>query len=241
MKNQIEQFQRELSLSPYAQQAIGERNFSQDTIQTFQIGFCPAFEGFEFDLLNGRVVLPLHDAYNEVIAFAGRRIDHYSIQVKDYYKHKTNSLQGLEKYSKWKSSKWINTPYTKSSHLFNLNRAKKHIYEIGYCILVEGYYDVMRLHELGFPNTLALCGTSISETQCNLISRYCNKVLIMLDGDDAGQMAAEKNSIKTRQNNLFTNIAKLPLHFDPDNLDQNTLKLIHHELTISDKELYIKL
>jgi DNA primase len=241
MKNQIEQFQRELKLSSQALKALEERNFSQETIQTFQIGFCPAFGGFEFDLLNGRVVLPLHNAYNEVIAFAGRRVDYYGVQVKDYYKHKTDSLQGLEKYSKWKSSKWINTPYSKSSNLFNLNRAKQPIFEMGYCIIVEGYFDVMRLHELGFPNALALCGTSISDVQCNLISRYCNKVLIMLDGDEAGEIATEKSSIKTRQNNLFTNIAKLPLNFDPDNLDRTTLKLIHHELTNSDKELYIKL
>ena len=142
---------------------------------------------------------------------------------------------------KWKVTKWVNTPYQKANHLFNLHRAKKSIFEKGYCIIVEGYFDVMRLSQLGFDNVVALSGTSLTETQCELIFRYCNKVLIMLDGDDAGKNATNKTMDRVRQNNIFANVVELPDNLDPDDLDEETMKIINSEITNSDEELYIKL
>lgn len=241
MKAQIEQFQRELTLSSSAKQVLGDRNFLPDTLNEFEVGFCPAYAGYEFDLLNGRIVLPIYDAYNNWIGFAGRKVDSYSTTVKEYYQLKSTNLQGLDRFLKWKVTKWINTPYQKANHLFNLNRAKKYIYDAGYCIIVEGYYDVMRLHQLGFKNVVALSGTSLTETQCNLIFRYCNKVLIMLDGDDAGKNATNKTMDRVRQNNIFANIVELPDNLDPDDLDEETMKIINSEVINSEEELYIKL
>jgi len=197
---QIEQFQRELTLSSNAKTVLEDRNFLPDTLVRFQVGFCPAYAGYDFDLLNGRIVL-----------------------------------------LKWKVTKWVNTPYQKANHLFNLHRAKKSIFEKGYCIIVEGYFDVMRLSQLGFDNVVALSGTSLTETQCELIFRYCNKVLIMLDGDDAGKNATNKTMDRVRQNNIFANVVELPDNLDPDDLDEETMKIINSEITNSDEELYIKL
>jgi DNA primase len=241
MKAQIELFQRELKLSSSAKTALGDRNFLPETLETFQVGFCPAFAGYDFDLMNGRIVVPIYDAYDNWLGFAGRKIDYYSTQVKEYYQLKTSNLQGLDRFMKWKVSKWINSPYQKANHLFNLNRAKKHIYEVGYCIIVEGYFDVMRLHQLGFKNVVALSGTSLTETQCNLIYRYCNKVLIMLDGDDAGKNATNKTMERARQNSIFANVVELPNSLDPDDLDEETMKIIDTEIINSVEELYIKL
>lgn len=241
MKAQIELFQRELKLSSSAKAALGDRNFLPETLETFQVGFCPAFAGYDFDLMNGRIVVPIYDAYDNWLGFAGRKIDYYSTQVKEYYQLKTSNLQGLDRFMKWKVSKWINSPYQKANHLFNLNRAKKHIYEAGYCIIVEGYFDVMRLHQLGFKNVVALSGTSLTETQCNLIYRYCNKVLIMLDGDDAGKNATNKTMDRARQNSIFANVVELPNSLDPDDLDEETMKIIDTEIINSVEELYIKL
>jgi len=241
MKAQIELFQRELNLSSSAKTALGDRNFLPETLETFQVGFCPAFAGYDFDLMNGRIVVPIYDAYDNWLGFAGRKIDYYSTQVKEYYQLKTSNLQGLDRFMKWKVSKWINSPYQKANHLFNLNRAKKHIYEAGYCIIVEGYFDVMRLHQLGFKNVVALSGTSLTETQCNLIYRYCNKVLIMLDGDDAGKNATNKTMDRARQNSIFANVVELPNSLDPDDLDEETMKIIDTEIINSVEELYIKL
>ncbi len=241
MKVQIEQFQRELSLASGAQKVLEDRDFSKPTLINFEVGFCPAYAGYDFDLLNGRIVLPIYDAYGNWVGFAGRKVDDYSTKVKEYYQQKTTKLQGLDRFMKWKVTKWVNTPYAKSNHLFNLNRAKRYIHEAGYCIIVEGYFDVMRLSQLGFHNVVALSGTSLTETQCDLIYRYCNKVLIMLDGDDAGKIATNKTMERARQNNIFANIVELPDNLDPDDLDEETMKIIDSEVRTSDEEMYIKL
>ena len=241
MKAQIEQFQRELTLSSSAKKVLEDRNFLPETLSEFEIGFCPAYAGYDFDLMNGRIVLPIKDAYGNWIGFAGRKVDDYSTQVKEYYQHKSTKLQGLDRFMKWKVTKWVNTPYQKANNLFNLHRAKKYIHEAGYCIIVEGYFDVMRLSQLGFNNVVALSGTSLTETQCDLIYRYCNKVLIMLDGDDAGKIATNKTMERARHNNIFASIVELPDNLDPDDLDKETMKIIDSEIRNSDEELYIKL
>jgi DNA primase len=241
MKSEIQQFQRELNQSSGAKSALEDRSFLPEVISEFEVGYCPAYAGYDFDLLNGRIVLPIYDVYDNWIAFCGRKVDAYSKDVKNYYQQKTNKFEGLNKFFKWKTSKWINTPYQKSHHLYNLNKAKKHIFASNYCIVVEGYFDVMRLHQLGYKNVVALCGTSLSERHCELIYRYCNKVLIMLDGDEAGKIATQKSLIKVRNNGLFANIAELPEGQDPDDLTKETLEFINSQITEAEEEIYIKL
>lgn len=241
MKTQIDQFIRELNLSSSAKKALEDRHFSLDTISRFEMGLCPAVAGYDFDLLNGRLVLPIYDVYGNWVAFAGRKVDAMSTSVKNYYQEKTSSLQGLDKFMKWKTSKWLNTPYSKSNHLFNLNNAKRYVFEKDYCFVVEGYFDVMRLSEYGYHNVVALCGTSLSDRQCELLRRYCDKIVLLLDGDDAGRLATNKSSIKARQMNLFANIVELPESQDPDDLDTETLRIIEKEIMQAGEELYIKL
>jgi len=241
MNSQTEQFIRELDLSSSAKKYLEDRSFCKQTINEFQVGFCPSCSSFSFDLLNGRLIVPINDVYGHNVAFAGRKLDNYSTEVKNFYQEKTSNLTGLEKFLKWKTSKWINTPYTKAHHLYNLDKAKKHIFETGFCVIVEGYFDVMRLCQLGFKNVVALCGTSLTSRQCELIYRYSNKILIMLDGDDAGKNATNKTIIKARANNIFANVIDMPDGKDPDDLDEQTLQIIFDEITNSDEEVYIKL
>ena len=238
---QIEQFQRELNLSSSAKKYLQDRFFDSTTVEQFNIGFCPSCSSFNFDLLNGRIVVPIFDVYGEHIAFAGRKLDNYSTDVKDFYQQKTSDLVGLNKFLKWKTSKWINTPYTKANHLYNLDKAKKHIFDLGFCVIVEGYFDVMRLSQLGYKNVVALCGTSLTSRQCELIYRYTNKILIMLDGDEARKTATNKTIFKARANNIFANVIDMPENLDPDDLDQETLEIIFNEIINSDEEVYIKL
>ena len=185
--------------------------------------------------------MPIYDVYGEHIAFAGRKLESYGTDVNKFYQSKTSKLQGLTKFLKWKTSKWINTPYRKADHLFNLNNAKKYIYELGFCVIVEGYYDVIRLWQLGFKNVVALCGTSLTDRQCELIYRYCDRILIMLDGDNAGKEATNKAIDKARKKNIFANVVDLPEDVDPDNLDKETLDIIYEEIMKSDEEVYIKI
>lgn len=239
--NQIIQFQRELSLSSSAKKHLQERNFSIETIEEFCVGFCPSCSSYSFDLLNGRVIVPIFDVYGDFIAYSGRKIQEYSTEVKEFYQSKTNNFQGLDRFLKWKTSKWINTPYLKSNHLFNLNNAKKFAVEKNYCFIVEGYYDVMRLWELGFKNVIGLCGTTLTNTQCDLLYRYCDHLIIMLDGDDAGKTATNRVVNKARSKRLYCSIVDIPSNLDPDDLTKETLEFISKEIENSDEELYIKL
>jgi DNA primase len=241
MNHQTEQFQRELNLSLTTQEYIKERSFYSDTIEKFCVGFCPATSSYGFNLLNGRLVVPIQDTYGNEVAYAGRRIDDYGTQVKDFYQLKTNKFTGLEKFLKWKQSKWINTPYKKSEYLFNLNRAKKKIYENNLCIIVEGYFDVMHLDQLGFENAVALCGTSLSDKQCELIFRYCDAVVVILDGDEAGRKATINSVHKARNNGLYAHVVGLEEGIDPDDLELDQINFIISEIKNSQEELYITL
>ena len=244
MNNQTEQFCRELNLSSGAKKHLEERSFPSHLIDKFKLGFCPAVSNYEFDLLNGRLIVPIYDVYGEEVAYAGRRIDDYGTSVKNFYQLKTNKFNGLEKFLKWKQSKWINTLYKgtkKSNHLYNLHNAKKAMFEKAYCIVVEGYFDVMYLYSLGVYNVVAICGTALSDRHCELIFRYCNSIALMLDGDAAGNISSVKSVHKAREHGLFAHVIELSPGTDPDDLLKEQINILLNEIQNSDEELYIKL
>ncbi len=241
MNNQVEQFKLDLKSASKAQDYIVERFGSLGLDNLFNIGFCPPSSSYGFDLINGRIVIPIYDVYGNYIAFAGRRIDDYSSSVKNFYKLKSDNLEAIQKFLKWKSSKWLNTPYKKRDNLYNLNNAKKYIFEKGYCFVVEGYFDVIHLHNIGFKNVVGLGGVVLSDRHCELIYRYCNKIVIMLDGDNSGQTATRKSQIKANEHNIFTNIVELPKDTDPDSLTVDKLNFIDKMVSESDEELIIKI
>lgn len=241
MTAQIVQFQRELDLSSKAKAFLEERFCSARMLDVFQVGFCPPSSSYSFDLLNGRIIVPIFNTYGEHVAFAGRRMDAYSKQVMEYYQSKLGNYEAMQKFLKWKTSKWINTPYKKSNYLFNLDKAKRKIYEKNFCFLVEGYFDAMHLFKLGYENVVALCGTSLTDTQAELIYRYCDRCVIMLDGDDAGQTASTKSALKARNKNVFANIVKLPDGCDPDDLGTEQLDFVVETISSSEEEFFIEL
>lgn len=238
---QIKQFQRELSLSSISKQEILDRSFDDNDIDKFNIGLCPPTSSYCFDLLNGRIVIPIFDVYGNHIAFAGRKIDHYSTDVKDFFIYKYGKLDGLERFFKWKCSKWINTPYKKSDHLYNLNLAKKNAFDQDFCFMVEGYYDAIHMSKLGYENVVALCGVSLSDRQCELIYRYTKNLVIMLDGDQAGQLASYTSMMKARNNNLFSHVVQLPDGKDPDDLSNDVLQFIVKQINNTKEELLISI
>jgi DNA primase len=239
--SQIDQFKRELDLSNISKKEIFDRSFLQEDIDEFLIGLCPPTSNYSFDLLNGRIVVPIFDVYGNHIAFAGRRLDHYSTNVKDFYIYKYGKLAGIERFFKWKTSKWINTPYKKSDHLFNLNKSKRFIFDKNFSFLVEGYYDVIHMNKFKHNNVVGLCGTSISDRQCELLFRYTKNLVIMLDGDNAGQMASYTSMLKSRNNNLFTHVVQLPDNKDPDDLDNDAFNFIVEQVKNAKEELLITL
>jgi DNA primase len=171
-----------------------ERGFRDDTIEKFQLGYSlqrrDAFsqealkkeykkdyllktglsidgERGLFDRFAGRVIFPIQDVSGKIIGFGGRII-----------KNDKNT------------AKYLNSPesdiYHKSRVLYGLFHAKKAINQLDKCYLVEGYTDVISLHQCGIENVVASSGTSLTEDQIRLIKRFTNNLTILYDGDAAG-------------------------------------------------------
>ena len=156
--------------------------------------------GKPFDLFRGRLMFPIFDSFGKIIAFGGRAL-------------------GDEK------PKYINSPdslvYDKRNHLYAMNFARKE--QSKQLIVVEGYMDAIAMHVAGFRNTVAALGTSFTDSQLKLCSRYAEEVVFFFDADNAGQNAALR-AIKMMMEylkkltgiNIRIKIAKVPDGKDPD-------------------------
>lgn len=150
-----------------------------------------------FDIYRERVVFPIHDITGRVIAFGARQLK------KDD-----------------RSPKYINSPenevYHKSKVLYGMFQAKKAIREKDSCYLTEGYLDVITLHQNGIENTVASSGTSLTQEQVKLISRFTDNITMLYDGDTAGIKAALRGTDIILENNLNIRIVIFPEGEDPD-------------------------
>ena len=116
--------------------------------------------------------------------------------------------------------------------------------EKNYIILVEGYFDVYSLYDNGIKNVAAICGTSISEYQIALASRFCDNIVVLMDSDFAGKIAANKIVSKVEDLGLKAYKVYLPVGMDPDDFAKNydTSFLddsINSMIADSKKELYV--
>ena len=150
-----------------------------------------------FDVYRERVTFPIHDIPGRVIAFGARQLK------KDD-----------------RSPKYINSPendvYHKSRVLYGMFQAKKAIREKDCCYLTEGYLDVVTLHQNGIENAVASSGTSLTQEQVKLISRFTDNITMLYDGDPAGIKAALRGTDIILENNLNVRIVVFPEGEDPD-------------------------
>ena len=124
-----------------------------------------------YDTLRERVVIPIRDTRGRIIAFGGRL------------------LEG-------EGPKYLNTPetrlYAKSRVLYGLDQARNAIQRTGRVLVVEGYFDVLSLHQAGFGETIATCGTALTPDHLQAIRRLTSDVVLLMDADEAGLRAAER-------------------------------------------------
>ncbi len=150
------------------------------------------------DFFNGRVMFTIHNVSGKPIAFAGRILE-------------TNK----------KAPKYINSPesilYNKSKTLYGMYQAKNALRKEDNCILVEGYTDVISLHQNGIENAVASSGTALTPGQLRLIKRFTDNLTILYDGDSAGIKAAMRGMDLALEQDLNARIALLPDGKDPDN------------------------
>lgn len=206
-----------------------ERGFSAETIKSFALGYCPEShssdamskeavkEGFAekflsstgltiiresggnryYDRFSGRVIFPIHSLTGRVIGFGGRTMS-----------------------SDKKTAKYLNSPqseiYDKSKTLYGIYQAKKEIVQKDKCILVEGYTDVMQMHQSGVKNVVASSGTSLTELQIKLIKRFTKNVTVIYDGDSAGIKASLRGIDMLLKEGVSVRVVPLPEGDDPD-------------------------
>jgi DNA primase len=202
-----------------------ERGFREDIIKKFKLGYAQdEWSGFHdaaldaqfneeilfssglvkksdqgkiYDAYRGRVIFPIHGSTGKVIAFAGRQLK------KDD-----------------KSPKYVNSPetllYHKSNELYGLSFAKNAIRKVDGVYLVEGYTDVISLHQADVENVVASSGTSLTENQIKLIKRHTENVTVLYDGDAAGIKASIRGIDMLLEQGLNVRVVLFPDGEDPD-------------------------
>ncbi|MFN8305346.1 MAG: DNA primase [Ferruginibacter sp.] len=203
---------------------LKERGFREEIIRKFQLGYNPeARDGFTraaldsqyslellqksglvnvrdgkaYDNYRGRIIFPVHNQSGKVLGFGARII-------------KKND----------KAPKYINTPenqiYVKSKILYGSYFARQAIDKADECLLVEGYTDVISLHQAGIENVVASGGTSLTPDQLRLIKKYTNNLTIVYDGDNAGIKAALRGLDLALEESLNVKLLLIPDKEDPD-------------------------
>lgn len=205
-----------------------ERGFREDIIEKFQLGYSIdkwraftdtalkagyqldylvkagltiAGEEKTFDRFSGRVMFPIHNVTGRVIGFGGRTL-------------KTDK----------KTSKYVNSPetdiYHKSFVLYGLYYAKKGIIAADNCYLVEGYTDVISMHQAGIENVVSSSGTSLTVEQIRLIRRYTQNITILYDGDNAGIKASFRGIDLVLEEGMNVKVLLFPDGEDPDSFSK---------------------
>ena len=203
---------------------LKERGFRTETIEKFQLGYNPSSRDsfvkealksqYNKDLLiktglvvnredvlsdnyRGRIIFPIHNQSGKILGFGARVI-------------KSND----------KAPKYINTPeneiYVKSKILYGSYFARTAIDKANECLLVEGYTDVVSLHQAGIENVVASGGTSLTIDQLRLIKKYSNHLTIIYDGDSAGIKAALRGLDLALEEGLEVKLVLIPDKEDPD-------------------------
>jgi DNA primase len=150
--------------------------------------------GRYYDRFRNRLIFPIINQKNEVIAFGGRVIG-----------------DGEPKYLNSPESELFN----KGTILYGLNAAREHISELKRAIVVEGYLDVIGCHQNGIRNVVAPMGTALTLQQVELLSRFCTEVVMLFDADSAGIKASLRSLDVTAAKNVTVRVAQLPGGEDP--------------------------
>lgn len=148
-----------------------------------------------YDLFRDRVIFPIHDGRGEIVGFGGRVLD--------------SSLP-----------KYLNTPetdiFSKRKNLYGLYQARSEMRRLNQALVVEGYMDCLKLHQYGIENAVASLGTALTQDQARLLRRFVEEVILLFDGDDAGQREAMRVLQILRAEGLKVWVVSLPGGKDPD-------------------------
>ena len=178
-------------------------------------------DGSLYDRFKGRVMFPIHNLSGRVIAFGGRTLRNDK-----------------------KVAKYINSPetdvYHKSRIVYGIYQAKGEIIKQDNCFVVEGYTDVISLHQAGIHNVVASSGTSLTVEQIRLIKRYTNNLTIMYDGDDAGIKASFRGIDLVLEEGMNVRTVLFPDGEDPDSYSKKLDEVEFSEFIANNQKDFIQ-
>jgi DNA primase len=207
-----------------ARRHLAQRGIRPETVDRFRVGYSARRDGFldtalkkgvaievllqaglasrsertgrYQDPLGGRLIFPIHDPYGQVVAFGGRVV-------------------GEDTGPKYINS--ADTPvYTKGRHLYGLYEGRTELRARARAIVVEGYMDVIGLHQAGAATAVAPLGTALTSDQARLIRRYAQEAVLLFDPDPAGQNASWRSAAVFLKEDVFVRVAHVPGGKDPD-------------------------
>lgn len=224
-------FYREQLLSPVGEPArryLKERGFGRDEAEHFLLGFAP----MEWDALSRRLSNDRHA--EEELVEAGLAVRNQRGGLRDRFRGRLlfpvldrngdpigfggRVLPDLD-YGDHEPPKYLNTPetplYRKHEVLYGMSWARPEMVRAGDVLVCEGYTDVIALHQAGFTNAVATCGTAVGEDHLRALERYVERVVLAFDADEAGQRAAERAQEIARGRDLEVRVLIMPEGTDP--------------------------
>src|SRR4029078_2535696 len=220
---------------------LQERGFKKDIIEKFQLGYSPnQWEAFSSAAKTAQFSAELLVKSGLVISREEKLLDNYRGRIIFPVHHQTGKIIGFGARiigKNDKAPKYINTPeneiYVKSKIVYGSYFARQAIDKNDECLLVEGYTDVISLHQAGVENVVASGGTSLTTDQLRLIKKYTNNLTIIYDGDAAGVKAALRGLEMALEESLNVKLVLIPDKEDPDSyvqkLGANQFRnFIHH-------------
>ena len=196
LNNRLEYFRSRFMNSERATEYVNRRGLSSATVDDLFIGYCPEDCPCDLTRFADRVIFPIFDLNQEPIAFGGRLLP--DGDGPKYYNSPTSEI------------------YEKSKVLYNLNAAQDFILKSGHAIVVEGYMDVAMMWNEGFRNVVATCGTAFTRHHLRLLKRFCDRVVLIFDGDKAGMKSSESACNELQVECFPIDVVTLPSGYDPD-------------------------
>lgn len=226
-------YKNQLKESQIAREYLRKRGILPQTIIDFEIGYSPenperfnkfvqenniSIEGLNkiglisahndkiYDKFSGRIIFPIKDHKGNIVGFGGRAIDEN------------------------RHPKYLNSPetqvYKKSKVLYGLFENSQIIKEKSQAVIVEGYMDLISLHQIGIKNVVATLGTALTKEHANLLKKYINEAIIMFDSDEAGKKAAIRAAEILLSEGITVRYAYYTEAKDPDELSKKGLNIV---------------
>lgn len=181
----------------YKHPYLTERGLTPETVKGFGVGYCSR------GLMKGRIAIPIHNERGELVAYAGRTVDPEVAREKGKY--------------------LLPAGFQKGHVVYNLNRTQEHGGEG--LIVVEGFFDCMKIWQSGFQDVVALMGATMTEQQEELLAAATDRLILMFDGDEAGVAGLRKVYARLRRR-MFLKEVHLEDREQPDNLPAERIRAL---------------